>query len=241
MTSRTAPLVAIVDYDMGNIFSVKHACETVGLTAIVTSSRREIELADAVILPGVGAFRDAMDCLKRLDLVGPLRDRASSGKPVVGVCLGMQLFMSESHEFGLRHGLGVIPGSVVHLGAPRDGERVLKVPHVGWNRVRVSGETSTGRGLGILGPDNDGESMYFVHSYVARPDDPAVVVATTRYGDAEFCSVMARDNVVGFQFHPERSGPAGLRIYSNLSRWLRMRQESGAGAPFRGHALRAIS
>jgi len=234
MTSGTAPLVAIVDYDMGNIFSVKHACETVGLIAILTSSPREIELADAVILPGIGAFPDAMNCLERLNLVGPLRDRAFSGKPVIGICLGMQLFMTESDEFGLRPGLGVFSGSVVHFGAPREGERVLKVPHVGWNRVHVSEGTSSASGVDLLGPDNDGESMYFVHSYVVRPDDPAVVVATTRYGDTEFCSVMARENVVGFQFHPERSGPAGLRIYANLARWLRLRRESGAGTPFTG-------
>jgi glutamine amidotransferase len=226
VTPGTAPLVAIVDYDMGNIFSVKHACETVGLRAMLTSSPREIERADAAILPGVGAFGDAMDCLERLDLVTPLRDRALSGKPVIGICLGMELLMTESHEFGVHRGLGVIPGTVVHFGAPRDGTRVLKVPHVGWNRVHVNEATSSRLGLDILGSDNDGESMYFVHSYVVRPDDLAVMVATTCYGDTEFCSVMARESVVGFQFHPERSGPAGLHIYANIARWLQLHLEA---------------
>ncbi len=225
MTSSTAPLVAIVDYDMGNIFSIKQACETSGLAAILTSEPRELERADAVVLPGIGGFPDAMDCLERLDLVAPLRELATSGKPVVGVCLGMQLLMSESHEFGVRPGLGVFGGSVVHFGTPREGDRVLKVPHVGWNRVHIPAGISSGSGLDLLGRDNDGESMYFVHSYVVRPDDPTAVLATTRYGDTEFCSAIARDNVVGFQFHPERSGPAGLRIYANLARWLRERRE----------------
>lgn len=218
MTERP-PLVAIVDYDMGNLFSVKQACETVGLRAIVTRSSHEIEEADAAILPGIGAFGDAMDCLERLDLVAPLRDRALSGKPVVGICLGMQLLLTESHEFGVHRGLDVIPGSVVPFGRPRDGERALKVPHVGWNRLHVAPEAG-GTGLEVLGPENDGEDMYFVHSYVVAPDDRAVVVATTRYGDVDFCSVLARGSVLGFQFHPERSGPAGLRVYANLARWL---------------------
>ena len=223
MTSGSSPLIAIVDYDMGNIFSIKQACETVGMTAILTSAPEEIDRADAVILPGIGGFPDAMHALGQLDLIDPLRDRASSGKPMIGVCLGMQLFMSESDEFGRRPGLGVFSGSVVHLGAPRDGDRVLKVPHVGWNRVQIAADASSDRGVEILGPEDDGEPMYFVHSYVVQPDDPSVVVATTRYGDTEFCSVIARENVIGFQFHPERSGPAGLRIYANLARWLRER------------------
>lgn len=228
MTPNREPLVAIVDYDIGNLFSVQQACATVGLSASVTSDRREIDRADAVILPGVGAFGDAMDCLERLDLVEPLRDRASSGKPLVGICLGMQLLMTEGHEFGLRRGLDVVSGPVVRLDAPRIGERVLKVPHVGWSRIQIAREDASARTLGMLGPDHDGESMYFVHSYVVHPDDPEVIVATTCYGDVEFCSVMARENVVGLQFHPERSGPAGLRIYANMAQWLR----SGAERPF---------
>lgn len=225
-----APLVAIVDYDMGNIFSVKQACEVVGLTAVVTSSAGDIEHADAVIVPGVGAFGDAMDCLERLDLVSPLRDRASSGKPLVGICLGMQLLMTESHEFGLRAGLDLVPGSVVPLKPSTTGGRRFKIPHVGWNRVHITVGDPSARTLGMLTPDHDGERMYFVHSYVVRPDDAAAAVATTHYGNVDFCSVLARDSVVGFQFHPERSGPAGLQMYANMAQWLRR----GADAPFAG-------
>lgn len=223
MNDGSSPTVAIVDYGMGNLFSVKHACSYVGLRALITSSPHEIERSDAVILPGIGAFGDAMQILRKLDLVVVLRDLAQSSRPLVGICLGMQLLMSESFEFGRHEGLGIIPGSVVRLPNSVGGEGKIKVPQVGWNRLFRPSSPYDGdpwahshlRGL------QDGVLMYFVHSYYVKPDDSSIVLATTRYGALEFCSAFARGgNVFGCQPHPERSGTAGLTVYRNLANLL---------------------
>jgi glutamine amidotransferase len=213
----TGAKVAIIDYGMGNLFSVKHACEHVGLSAVLTSSRSEVLAADAVILPGVGAFADAMEILRRSDLVTALQKTADSSKPLIGICLGMQMLMSESFEFGRHAGLGIIPGSVVRMESPLGVEAILKVPHVCWNRMwQTQGpwEHSPLEGL------EDGFFMYFVHSYYVVPQDTRVVVAKTRYGHLEFCSALQYGNVFACQGHPERSGKDGLKIYSNLARTL---------------------
>jgi glutamine amidotransferase len=211
---------------LGNLFSVKQACEYAGLRAIITSSRQEIMAADGVILPGVGAFGDAMETLAKLDLVSVLRDLAASPKPLVGICLGMQLLMTESHEFGRRRGLGIIEGEVVRLEVAADGPRTLKVPQVGWNRIYAVGLGDQRDGPGpndtlwkspLLEGLADGEYQYFVHSFYPRPVDPSVAVSTTRYGPTEFCSSLRLGNVFACQFHPERSGPMGLHIYRNLA------------------------
>ena len=133
--------VAIVDYNLGNLYSVKHACAHVGLHAEITSSKEAIANAHAVILPGVGAYGDAMATLHRLDLVSVLRDIAASGKPLIGICLGIQLLMTESFEFGHHRGLDVIAGQVVPFDHPREGERILKVPQIGWNRIAGTGRS----------------------------------------------------------------------------------------------------
>lgn len=214
--SSTAARVAIIDYGLGNLFSVQQACLAVGLNAVITRDGAALAKCDALILPGVGAFSDAMTTLNRLDLVQPIRDAAAAGKPLVGICLGIQLLMSESHEFGWHQGLGLIPGKVVPLPSPREGGRLLKVPQAGWNRIRPLGggpEWWAGTPLEGLA---DGEYMYFVHSFIAVPEDPSVVLSTTRYGDAEFCSSLAFGNIFACQFHPERSGRRGLTIYANL-------------------------
>ncbi|MBI4280133.1 MAG: imidazole glycerol phosphate synthase subunit HisH [Armatimonadetes bacterium] len=215
--------VAIVDYGMGNLFSIKHACAFAGLQAVITAAGEEIVAADAVILPGMGAFGDAMQILRDLDLVEVLRDVAQSGKPLLGVCLGMQLLMAESFEFGRHQGLGIIEGDVVSLQEGMDGARRLKVPQVGWNRVWRTGQAA-GEGAAspawrdtLLDSLSDGEFMYFVHSFYPRPADPGVTLSLTRYGPVEFTSSLARGNVFACQFHPERSGPQGLRIYRNLA------------------------
>ena len=218
--------VAIVDYGMGNLFSVKQACEHVGMQASITASADEILAADAVILPGVGAFGDAMAALTRLGVVEVLLEVAGSGRPLVGICLGMQLLMTESHEFGHHKGLGLIEGEVVRFEAPRSCSTTLKVPQVGWNRIVVTGsgswKSSCLEGL------RDGEFMYFVHSFYAKPIDTSVVLATSRYGHIEFCSSLRRENIFGCQFHPERSGPRGVLIYRNLSMQI---QRSSLEAP----------
>lgn len=219
--SAPVPTVAIVDYGLGNLFSVRNACEQVGLRPLVTCERAVVEAADAVFLPGVGAFGDAMAELRRLDLVGALRDVAARGTPFVGICLGQQLLMTQSEEFGQHEGLNLIPGSVVRFAAPRapDG-RILKVPQVGWNRiVPPGGATSAWVNTPLTGIPA-GCYQYFVHSYHVVPADPGASLSLTRYGHIEFASSLRKGQVVSFQFHPERSGPQGLAIYRNLARWI---------------------
>ncbi len=218
--------VAIVDYGMGNLFSVGHAFGNVGASATVTSLKAEILDADIVVLPGVGAFGDAMDSLRRLDLVGPLVELAASGKPLIGVCLGMELLMTTSSEFGTYQGLDIVRGAVVPFAMESATATPFKVPHVGWSRIY--GELGAGRlqdgretstrpwqtpafdGIG------DSEYMYFVHSLYCEPEDAGVVTSYSRYGGIEFCSSFRQGSVFGYQFHPERSGPAGLKMYANM-------------------------
>ncbi len=222
MNERRRPRVAVVDYGVGNLFSVQNACRHAGLDSVVTASRTEIHASDAIILPGVGAFGDAMAQLRRLDLTGALRDAALSGKPLVGICLGMQLLMTESLEFGRHEGLGLVPGRVVRLeggAAPRP----VKVPQVGWNRMEkpapgTGGDPWAGTLLQRL---PDGVHMYFVHSYFVQPEDETVAIAWTRYGPQRFCSALQRGNIFACQGHPERSGPRGLLVYHNLASTLR--------------------
>jgi imidazole glycerol-phosphate synthase subunit HisH len=223
-----SPRVAIVDYDLGNLFSVGQACERAGLAVMVTSSPDVVASADAVILPGVGAFRDAMAALERLDLVGPLRDVAASGRPLMGVCLGMQLLMNESTEFGHHRGLGVVPGAVESLADAMTGPRP-KIPHVGWSQMvrvpRASGDVWAGTLLRGL---PDGVYMHFVHSYFVRPAHQEHAIAHTRYGELSFCSALQWNNVFGCQGHPERSGPLGLTVYQNFAAVLHTRRREHA-------------
>lgn len=211
--------VAIVDYGMGNLFSVKHACAQAGLRVDITGSKRDILRAAAVILPGVGAFGTAMESLAKLDLVGPLKEVAASQRPFVGICLGMQLLMTESHEFGHHQGLGIIEGEVLPLPLMTNDGRRFKVPQVGWNRIRAAGGESPWKGTLLDGLVND-EFMYFVHSFYCKPTDAGMVLTTTRYG-FEFCSSLQRRNVFACQFHPERSARQGLQIYRNLGAAIR--------------------
>ncbi len=222
MGDRRRPQVAIVDYGVGNLFSVRNACLATGLAATITAEKPAILKADAVIVPGVGAFGDAMDTLRRLDLVRPLQDLAASGTPLIGICLGMQLFMSESEEFGRHQGLGLFEGPVIRFHNPRGSAGELKVPQVGWNRIRsprVPEDRHERRGWvnSLLAGIDEGDYMYFVHSFYARPADRDAVLAVTQYGDLEFCSSVQRGNIFACQFHPERSGAAGLKIYRNIA------------------------
>jgi glutamine amidotransferase len=221
MESRQKPSVAIVDYGMGNLFSVRHACEHVGLEVRVTAAHKEILNADAVILPGIGAFGDAMATLTKLDLVEVLRDVAASGQPLIGICLGLQLLMTESFEFGRHQGLGVIEGQVVPFDKPLEGSRKLKVPQVGWNSIYQIEQNANGNGKRWAGSPlsevANGEFMYFVHSYIAQPENRTVVLSTTRYGHIDFCSSILTQNIFACQFHPERSGTEGLKIYRGIA------------------------
>lgn len=218
MSAESAPEVAIVDYQLGNLYSVKHACEHVGLRSVISSDPSVIRRCDAVILPGVGAFADAMENLNRFGLSDALRELTGSDKPIIGICLGLQLLFSESFEFGQHQGLGVIPGKVVKLRTDVPGTTdKVKVPQVGWNTISIpeSGRLRTWKGT-LLDGVSEGEYMYFVHSFYVLPDDTSVVCSETTYGGNQFCSSVHYKNIFACQFHPERSGQAGLTLYKNL-------------------------
>lgn len=212
---------AIVDFSLGNLFSVKLACDSVGIDAEIITDKATILEADIVILPGVGAFRDAMENLHKLDLVEPLRDIAQNSEQLlVGICLGQQLLMTESYEFGTHQGLGIFEGEVVPFDKPKgkvaNEPRILKVPQVGWNAVRPAPNSNWSESP--LRHIEDGENMYFVHSYYVKPNNVDVVLAETTYGDVTFASSLKKDTVFSCQFHPERSGTIGLTIYEEFTR-----------------------
>ena len=209
------PSVAVIDYGMGNLFSIKNACLVSGMEVKITDSRRDIFDADAVILPGVGAFYDAIKALKRLKLVSVIKEIAESDKPLLGLCLGMQLLMGKSYEFQDCKGLEIIKGDVVPFTEPshEDGRR-FKIPHINWNRIWKEKEVSCGKKL--LDCLSDGEQMYFAHSYYCLPEVQEIILSTTKYETIEFCSAFQYRNVIACQFHPERSGREGLLVYEDL-------------------------
>lgn len=202
--------IAIIDYGMGNLRSVQKGLERVGYPAAVTRDSEAIESADGVVLPGVGAFRACMDNLREYGLIDTVRRAVESGKPFLGICLGMQLLFEESEEFGRVEGLGLLPGKVVRF-ADRPG---LKVPHMGWNQIRKA------KYVPHLEAVADGASVYFVHSYYVDPRDPSVIATTTDYG-GDFVSAVARDNVFATQYHPEKSQAVGLKILENFGEVVR--------------------
>ncbi|MFH1428690.1 MAG: imidazole glycerol phosphate synthase subunit HisH [Candidatus Margulisiibacteriota bacterium] len=223
MTETQNVKVAIVDFGLGNLFSVKRACEQVGLTAFITGDKTELLNADAAVLPGVGAFGDAMANLEQLDMISPIKDFIDSGKPLMGICLGMQLLMSESEEFGSNKGLDIIKGSVVKFPGRGEDGRMIKVPQVGWNQIHKPEHSSEKIWSGSpLKGFNDGEFMYFVHSFYTVPDSYDVVLTQTSYTGIDYCSGLQYKNVFACQFHPEKSAVKGIQIYSN---WATMIQK----------------
>lgn len=215
---KNAPKIAIIDYGLGNLFSILQACRQTGLAAIITSNPDEMQGADAILLPGVGAFASAMAALDERHLIQPLLDLAGGGKPLIGICLGLQLLMTRSHEFGTHAGLGLIKGEVKRLPAANPPSANLKVPHVGWSQIqRPQGAPWENT---ILEGVKDGAYMYFVHSYYVAPDDAEVILSQSYFGDHVFCSSIKQGNIFACQFHPERSSSQGLAIYSNIARML---------------------
>lgn len=201
-------MIAIVDYGMGNLRSVSKAFEAVGHEAVVTRDRATIKNASHMVLPGVGAFGDCMANLERFDLVEPIRSAIQSGKPFLGICLGLQLLFTESEEFGLHKGLGIIPGNVRKFML----DPALKVPHMGWNQVNIQ------RACPLFDGIADGSNWYFVHSYFVDPADRTVAATTTTYG-IPFVSSIWKENIVACQFHPEKSQSVGLRLIKNFGAW----------------------
>ena len=197
--------IAVIDYESGNLRSVSRALEQAGAKPVVTADSKLILQADAVILPGVGSGDSAMRALRRRGLVEPLRELAKMDKPFMGICLGLQLLMDSTEE-GDAQCLGIVPGKTRKLPAG------LKVPHMGWNQVSFDGTHPVFSGI----PDDS--HFYFVHSYYADPEDNELMVGITEYG-MSFCSVVARENLVATQFHPEKSGTLGLKIYENFVRF----------------------
>ncbi|MDO8189228.1 imidazole glycerol phosphate synthase subunit HisH [Conexibacter sp. JD483] len=200
-----APQIAILDYGMGNRRSVEKAFAHVGATPVVTRDHERIRAADGVVVPGVGAFPRAMRNLRELGLDEVVRERAAAGVPVLGICLGMQLLFERSVEVEPATGLGLLAGEVTPLDAK--GERV---PHIGWNVVRFERATRLNAAL------PEAVAFYHVHSFVVRPTDPSDALGTAVYGE-RFVSAVARDNVFGVQFHPEKSSQFGLRLLASFS------------------------
>ena len=194
--------LVVIDYQSGNLRSVARALESVGVSPLVSGDPGELSNADAVVFPGVGSGPAAMAALRQRGLVEPLREYIASGRPFLGVCLGLQLLLERTEEGDARC-LRIIPGEVKRLPGG------LKVPHMGWNSVQIGAEHPVLRGI------PQGSHFYFVHSYYAAPDEAKSVAGTTEYG-FPFCSVYANGNLVATQFHPEKSGPVGLRVYENF-------------------------
>lgn len=199
-------MIAIINYEMGNLRSVQKGFEKVGHEATITDSPGEIAAADKVVLPGVGAFQDAIAALRDKQLVDPILAAVRSGKPFLGVCLGLQLLFDVSYEDGEHEGLGVVPGKVLRFDLPRE----YKVPHMGWNQAKQKQQSPLFDGV------QDESFFYFVHSYYVAPKDESVVAATCDYG-GPFCAAIATGNLFAAQFHPEKSQTDGLRVLKNFA------------------------
>jgi glutamine amidotransferase len=199
-------MIAIIDYEMGNLRSVQKAFERVGHAAIVTSDPAVLADAEKIVLPGVGAFRDAIAALRKRKLVEPIHEAIESRRPFLGICLGLQLLFDKSYEDGEYEGLGIVPGEVVRFSVPAE----YKVPHMGWNQIQFRQRPAIFDGI------DDGEHFYFVHSYYVAPRDKTVIATETDYAQP-FCSSVYRDNLFAVQFHPEKSQAAGLKLLKNFA------------------------
>jgi glutamine amidotransferase len=196
-------MIAIIDYGMGNLRSVEKGFLKVGVDARVVTDSRSVNDAEAVVLPGVGAFRDCMRNLDRMKLIEPILKSVRNGKPYLGICLGLQMLFTESEEFGVYKGLDILKGKVVRFQVD------LKVPHMGWNTVRLLKKPPIFDGI------KDESYFYFVHSYYVAPDDEGIIAGTTDYG-MTFTSMVWKDNIIATQFHPEKSQETGLKILKNF-------------------------
>ncbi|MCG8541749.1 MAG: imidazole glycerol phosphate synthase subunit HisH [Clostridia bacterium] len=201
-------MIAIIDYGVGNIKNVYKAFTNLGLDVVVTPDKELINKSSAIILPGVGAFKDAVDNLKKYDLVDCIKENVGKGKLIFGICLGMQLLFDKSYEDGEWDGLGLLGGEIVRF------SEKLKVPHMGWNRLIKAKDDEIGRNI------KEGEYVYFVHSYYLKPSNKEDVIFWTDYG-VKVPAVVRKNNIIGMQFHPEKSGKTGLKLLSNIKEMIK--------------------
>ena len=199
-------MIGIVECGVGNLRSVQKAFEYLGFKAFLTNKPEELLKASALVLPGVGAFGDFMELLRKEGLVDAVKEFIASGKPFLGICLGMQVLFEESEEFGLHKGLGILKGRVVRFPSS-----VGKIPHMGWNSVEIV------RNHPVFSGIEDGSFFYFVHSYHVVPEEDEVVLTRTEYGGMHFVSSVGKDNILAFQFHPEKSQRLGLKLLENFA------------------------
>ncbi|TCK05319.1 imidazole glycerol phosphate synthase subunit HisH [Phorcysia thermohydrogeniphila] len=198
-------MIVVIDYGMGNLRSVSKALEFVGAEVVVTDDPKKLKRASGLVLPGVGAFRDAVRNLKERGLWEGIVEEVEKGKPLLGICLGLQLLFEKSYEFGETEGFGFIEGEVVRFELPKE----FKIPHMGWNQVYVKKESELLKGI------REGEFFYFVHSYYVKPRSESVKLTETDYG-IYFTSAVEKDNIFATQFHPEKSQKAGLKLLKNF-------------------------
>ena len=205
--------LVIIDYGAGNLFGLKQACLTAGLNPVVTNNKRKISEAKGLILPGVGSFNPAIEMLKTLEIIESIRSFASSGKTLLGLCLGMQLLLDKSAEFGEHEGLGLIPGNVEYLGDSFKKRSDVKIPHMGWNTIKIKDKNTDEKVFQSLPKEFD---VYFAHSYWLKSSVKDYVFTETKYADVKFCSAIKKNNIIGFQFHPENSGSVGIKLLKNI-------------------------
>lgn len=204
-------MIGIIDYGVGNLFSLSSSLKHIGCEVVISNDEAVLKKASHIILPGVGAFEDAYAKLEKTGLIPFINEQVSEGKPFLGICLGLQLMFEESYEYGVHKGLGLIEGNIVSIKENLDEKnKMLKVPHIGWNCLEIKEENKLIEGI------KDGDYVYFVHSYCAA-DCESSTVATANYG-ISIPAIVAKENVYGCQFHPEKSGTVGLNILKNFSK-----------------------
>ncbi len=205
--------IAVIDYKISNMFSIRNAMSLLGFNCEVTSDRSKILSADGAILPGVGSFPYAMKNIKKLGFDETIKDFINTGKPFIGICLGFQLLFDNSTEVEHTNGLEIIHGQVKNLSKNK---KITRVPHVGWNSIKKNKKLNQGRIFHPLKNHKDGEYFYFIHSFYVSPKDQNNVYTTSKYGDFEFCSSILKDNIFACQFHPEKSGKKGMEILNAM-------------------------
>lgn len=205
--------ITVIDYELGNLLSIRQAFEYCEAEVIITDSINMIQNASSLVLPGVGAFEDGMNGLRKKNLIEPLKSYVATGKPLLGICLGMQMLFDSSEEFGLHQGLGFIPGKVIAIPKTTSDGNPHKVPHIGWNQLHP---VSTNWQKTILDNIAPGECVYFVHSFTAEPAENKYRLADCNYHGRTISAAVYSENVWGFQFHPEKSGKAGLQMIRNF-------------------------